>query len=52
MIQGAAVPLDFSFSELTDIAQLRKAPVRGAGKRKKYIDVDEEEEMKKVSPSQ
>jgi len=46
--QASGKPLDFSFSDLTEIAQLKKAPCR-TGWRKKYIDVDEEEEIKKVT---
>lgn len=43
----SAKPLDFSFLNLTDIAQLRKEVAR-SGNRKKIPESDDEEDSKKV----
>ncbi len=43
-----AKPLDFSFTNLTDIQALRKEVARG-GNRKPIPESDDEEENKKVS---
>jgi hypothetical protein len=45
-VSGA--PLDFSFLNLQEVAQLRKEVAR-SGNRKKIPESDDEEEMKKVS---
>jgi len=43
----SAKPLDFSYLNLTDIAQLRTAGARG-GNRKQIPEINDDEDMKKV----